>query len=170
MNNNLLLSLTESIISRDFCVATYYVNLPPGSDPYEKAKNMAVGQTIGTWIPVPGITEEMRQNYMGKIVNIYDLQPDDLESPIPAGSGLEHYIFQIAYPVVVQEKILVALHNRARKKQPLAQIFLQKLFLQVLESQKTGHSDPLPEKMVDDRINFCVNIGVFFLHPVCQLP
>ena len=63
MNNNLLLSLTESIISRDFCVATYYVSLPPGSDPYEKAKNMAVGQTIGTWIPVPGITEEMRQNY-----------------------------------------------------------------------------------------------------------
>ena len=99
MNNNLLLSLTESILSRDFCVATYYVSLPPGSDPYEKAKNMAVGQTIGTWIPVPGITEEMRQNYMGKIVNIYDLQPDDLESPIPAGSGLEHYIFQIAYPV-----------------------------------------------------------------------
>ena len=36
---------------------------------------------------------------MGKIVNIYDLQPDDLESTIPAGSGLEHYIFQIAYPV-----------------------------------------------------------------------
>ena len=45
MNNNLLLSLTESILSRDFCVATYYVSLPPGSDPYEKAKNMAVGQT-----------------------------------------------------------------------------------------------------------------------------
>ena len=56
------------------------------------------------------------------------------------------------------------------REQPLAQIFLQKLFLQVLESQKTGHSDPLPEKMVDDRINFCVDIGVFFLHPVCQLP
>ena len=29
MNNNLLLSLTESILSRDFCVATYYVSLPP---------------------------------------------------------------------------------------------------------------------------------------------
>ena len=38
MNNNLLLSLTESILSRDFCVATYYVSLPPGSDPYEKSQ------------------------------------------------------------------------------------------------------------------------------------
>lgn len=98
MENSLLFSLSETIVSKDFCVASYYVELPPRSDPYEKAKKMAVGQTIGTWIPVPGITDEMRRKYMGKIVNIYDLQPDDLNHPVQGHDSPQHYIFQIAYP------------------------------------------------------------------------
>lgn len=98
MENHVLFSLSESIVSKDFCIASYYVSLPPGSDPYEKAKNIAVGQTIGTWIPVPGITDDMRRNYMGRIINIYDLEPDDLNRSISDQSEFQHYIFQIAYP------------------------------------------------------------------------
>ena len=61
MKPDLLHALPEQIYIEDYVTATYYLELSPTENPYEKARNMAIGQTVGTWLPVPGITEEMKR-------------------------------------------------------------------------------------------------------------
>lgn len=39
------------------------------SNVIEKFGNFAVGQTVGTWIKVPGITEEMIKNYQARVIS-----------------------------------------------------------------------------------------------------
>ena len=57
MKQEQIYSLREQLNQDDYLVASYYIELSPDVDPYEKAKTFAVGQTIGTWVPVPGITD-----------------------------------------------------------------------------------------------------------------
>ena len=63
-------------------IASYYIKLPKEVDVIKKASTLAVGQTIGTWIPIPGITDEIREKYMGKVVNIFDIPALDLATQI----------------------------------------------------------------------------------------
>lgn len=91
-------NLYEDIREKDYVIASYYMELFPREDPYEKAKKFAVGQTIGTWVPVPGITEEMREKYMGKVIQIYDIPPADLSVQMEK-EEIWPYIIQIAYPM-----------------------------------------------------------------------
>ncbi|MBQ1383162.1 MAG: hypothetical protein IIY73_04545 [Solobacterium sp.] len=94
-NKNFL--LPETVQKEDVVVATYYIELPPETDIVQKAVSLAVGQTIGTWVPIPGITEEIRDKYMGKVVNIFDVPPMELDGSCPDKMG---YLIQIAYPTV----------------------------------------------------------------------
>ncbi len=98
MKQEQIYTLRENIRDSEYLIASYYIELPAGTDPYEKAKTFAVGQTIGTWVPVPGITDEMRDAYMGKVVQIFDVPPADLSAQMPQTES-SSYIFQIAYPV-----------------------------------------------------------------------
>lgn len=90
--------LREEANEKELLIASYYIELPSKSDPYEKAKTFAVGQTIGTWVPVPGITQEMQAVHMGKVIQIFDLPPADLSSQVNEDEK-NGYIFQIGYPV-----------------------------------------------------------------------
>jgi len=51
---------------------------------------------VGTWIPVPGVTEEMRQKHMGRVAGIFDVPPSELTTQ--AGEGKRSYLIQIAFP------------------------------------------------------------------------
>lgn len=90
-------ALNESIRGRDFVLASYYIELLKEDNVVEKAVSIAAGQTVGTWVPVPGITDEMRDNHMGKVVNIIDLPPCDLISQVQTEKVA--YLLQLAYPV-----------------------------------------------------------------------
>lgn len=71
--DSLLYTLSETVHKQNYAVATYHISLPKEVDVLKKAAALAVGQTIGTWIPIPGITEEIREKYMGKVgFNSYD--------------------------------------------------------------------------------------------------
>lgn len=87
--------LSEESFEGDYIIASYFYIAKPGEDIYEKAKSFAVGQTIGTWVPVPGITAEMKQRYGGKLVNIYDIPPVELTTDLPEET---YHIIQIAFP------------------------------------------------------------------------
>ena len=78
MENISPVSLPESVFEDDYIIATYYYKSQPGIDVYEKAKSFAIGQTLGTWLPVPGITDEMKMKYGGKVAAIYDIPPAEL--------------------------------------------------------------------------------------------
>lgn len=96
---NDLFSLHEQIHNDNYLLATYYIELPRDSDVSEKAASMAVGQTIGTWIPVPGITGAMRETHMGQVVAIQEYPPQELMSRTMTDEPVS-YTIQIAYPVV----------------------------------------------------------------------
>ena len=86
----------EQVREENYVIASYYIKLPAGVDPYRKAQDLAVGQTIGTWVPIPGITDEIRAKYMGKVVSIFDIPPCEL-TPQEPEDGM-NYLFRIAYP------------------------------------------------------------------------
>ena len=94
--DSVLFSLAETIRTQNYVIATYYIDLPAEEDIIKKASLLAVGQTIGTWVPIPGITDEIREKYMGKVINIFDVPPTEL---VPQQeSERQAYIIQIAYP------------------------------------------------------------------------
>ena len=93
-----LYSLPENIRDKEYITATYYIKLNKDTDIMAKAASLAVGQTIGTWLPVPGITDEIREKHMGKVVQIYDVPSLDLSTQVTAEES--QYLLQIAYPVI----------------------------------------------------------------------
>lgn len=98
MNRNKIFALNEEIRKKDYVLATYYIELDKDIDVMAKASAMAIGQTVGTWIPVPGITEEMQEHHMGKVVSIIDIPPYELSTQIDAEKC--SYLIQIAYPCI----------------------------------------------------------------------
>lgn len=96
--DSVLYTLPENIRSKNYVIASYYIKLSRDTDVLSKAASLAIGQTIGTWIPIPGITEEIREKYMGKVVNVFDIPSLDLETQVE--SDLQEYVIQIAYPTV----------------------------------------------------------------------
>ena len=72
----------------DFIVATYLIFCPDGRDVLQKAGNFAVGQTVGTWVPVPGVSEDMVRRFQGRVVSLYAV-----------GGGEEgRYLLRVAFP------------------------------------------------------------------------
>ena len=87
--------LSESVRGEDYLLATYYLELPADADVLAKAASYAVGQTIGTWVEVPGVTAEMRERYLGRVVTVLEVPPVDLTTQTGETSG---YLVQIALP------------------------------------------------------------------------
>ena len=87
--------LGETVRGEDYLLATYYLDMPSGDDVLAKAASYAVGQTIGTWVEVPGVTPEMRDRYLGRVVTVLEAPPVDLATQAGENSG---YFVQIALP------------------------------------------------------------------------
>ena len=65
-------------MSRSELVATYLAELPTDR-PEAAAEAFATGQSIGTWVPVPGISDEMRRLHGARVVEVSRTgAPDDL--------------------------------------------------------------------------------------------
>ncbi|MCM3747049.1 RuBisCO large subunit C-terminal-like domain-containing protein [Paenibacillus pasadenensis] len=92
-------TLMEEAKDGDYVIATYYMALRAGDDIVKKAAALAVGQTLGTWLPVPGIDDAMRERHMGRVVNIYDVPPSELTSPQDADKQ-QAYLVQLAFPSI----------------------------------------------------------------------
>ncbi|MHB8064062.1 MAG: hypothetical protein ACYDG2_15790 [Ruminiclostridium sp.] len=65
MKNEQLFSLMENIKDENYIIATYYVELKHDESIVKKASAFAIGQTLGTWVAVPGINDAMREKHMG---------------------------------------------------------------------------------------------------------
>lgn len=96
--DSVLFTLSESIHRQNYVIASYYIEIPKEIDVLKKAAALAIGQTIGTWIPIPGITDEIREKYMGKVVNVFDVPSLELATQVDV--AVRKYIIQIAYPAV----------------------------------------------------------------------
>lgn len=98
MKQEYMFALNETARQKDYAIATYYLELPKTVSAMAKASAMVIGQTVGTWVPVPGITDEMREKHMGRVVNVIDIPPSDLEGQTENDPCA--YLIQIAYPTV----------------------------------------------------------------------
>jgi 2,3-diketo-5-methylthiopentyl-1-phosphate enolase len=86
----------EDLQDKGFVIASYFVELPARTDFIAKAASFAVGQSVGTWTEVPGITREMLEHHMARIVAVYDFPPIELTTQLPEGQRAA--IVQIAFP------------------------------------------------------------------------
>ncbi|MCD8083896.1 MAG: RuBisCO large subunit C-terminal-like domain-containing protein [Clostridiales bacterium] len=96
--DSVLYTLSETIHKENYVIATYHIVLPKEVDIMKKASTLAIGQTIGTWIPIPGITDEIREKNMGKVVNVFDIPSMELSTQL--GEEDRSYLIQIAYPAL----------------------------------------------------------------------
>jgi 2,3-diketo-5-methylthiopentyl-1-phosphate enolase len=62
--------------ARQELVATYLAELP-SDNPGDTAEAFATGQSIGTWLPVPGITPRMRRLYGARVAEVRVAQADE---------------------------------------------------------------------------------------------
>ncbi|MDR0417062.1 MAG: hypothetical protein LBH76_07080 [Propionibacteriaceae bacterium] len=88
--------LPEAIDDQDFVIATYYCAAKPTSQMVKLAAALAVEQTTGTWIKVPGETKEVRQRCIGRVVGVYETPSH--QAFIPPETTERHFIIRIAYP------------------------------------------------------------------------
>jgi 2,3-diketo-5-methylthiopentyl-1-phosphate enolase len=81
-------------VSRSELVATYLAELP--SDGTEAAAEaFATGQSIGTWLPVPGISEEMRRLHGARVVGVSRDRPAEELGGEASG---DLWVLKVAFP------------------------------------------------------------------------
>lgn len=88
----------EDVRTKDYLLATYYLELDAESDVLAKTTAFAVGQTVGTWIDVPGLTPELRARHEGRVVRVLEAPPVDVRSQ--AEGEVHGFFVQLALPTV----------------------------------------------------------------------
>jgi 2,3-diketo-5-methylthiopentyl-1-phosphate enolase len=94
--DELAFAYAEDLVGKEYVTATYYLEIESDVDIVARAASFAVGQSVGTWTPVPGVTREMLERHMARIVAIYDVPPVELQPDLPAGKRA--FFIQIAFP------------------------------------------------------------------------
>lgn len=95
---SLPIALPDGVDYNDYIIGTYYCSFPKGVPVSKLAPALAVEQSTGTWLPVPGETAEVKRKYVAKVIGVYETP--DYEFEVPADTSDRHYIIQIAYPEV----------------------------------------------------------------------
>ncbi|MDR2478496.1 MAG: hypothetical protein LBD48_04190 [Treponema sp.] len=78
-------------LDHDFLIATYLVSGTAWENILLKAGNFVVGQSVGTWIAVPGISSEMVDNYQGRVIQ--------LENAGLSARGEQRFLLRAAFPL-----------------------------------------------------------------------
>jgi 2,3-diketo-5-methylthiopentyl-1-phosphate enolase len=78
----------ESVADGAYVIATYLAYGLDEAAALKRAGNFATGQTVGTWLPLPGVTRSMVEEYQARVVGCY-----------PAGGGAEPvFLLRVAFP------------------------------------------------------------------------
>lgn len=94
---SLPIALPEAVDLEDFVLATYVAQYPARIDVHRLAPAIAIEQSTGTWVPVPGETPEVRARHIARVMGIYEAP--DYEWALP-NAPERAYLVQIAYPAV----------------------------------------------------------------------
>ena len=90
------IALPEGIDMENHVVATYWVQADTNMDMALMGQVLAIEQTTGTWLPVPGETPDVRAKHVAKVIGVFEAPyyeyglPEDIKS--------REYILQIAFP------------------------------------------------------------------------
>jgi len=85
----------EVSLDNDYVIATYYIKSRT-SDVVTLAVAMADEQSTGTWVTVPGETEQIKIDFGARVLNIFEAP--DYEFEVPKDVDERDYFVQIGYP------------------------------------------------------------------------
>lgn len=92
----IIYKMPEGIDHERFIIATYYCATKPSTNMVKFAAALAIEQTCGTWLKVPGETPEVRERAIGRVVGIYETP--SYQIAIPPEVTERNFIIRIAYP------------------------------------------------------------------------
>jgi len=92
------MALPEGVDEKEYLIGTYLVSYPKAVPVPKLAPALAIEQSTGTWVPVPGETPEVRRAHVAKVVGIYEVP--DYEWMVPFEVEQRNYIIQVAFPQV----------------------------------------------------------------------
>ena len=86
----------EALEKDRFAIATYYCATKATTNSLKFAVALAIEQTCGTWLKVPGETQEVRERSIGRVVGVYETP--SYQIGIPSDIDKRHFIIRIAFP------------------------------------------------------------------------
>ena len=92
------ITLPECIDMENHVIATYWVQAEKAMDMSIMGQVLAIEQTTGTWVPVPGETPEIRAKHVAKVIGVYEAP--FYEYAVPPEVINRQYIIQVAFPSV----------------------------------------------------------------------
>ncbi len=95
---SLPLALPDGVDYDEYLVGTYLASFPASVPIPTLAPALAIEQSTGTWVPVPGETPQVRCQHVAKVIGVYEVP--DLEFAVPPTLETRNYILQIAFPQV----------------------------------------------------------------------
>jgi len=95
---SLPLALPDGVDYDEYLIGTYLASFPASVPIPRLAPALAIEQSTGTWVPVPGETPEVRCRHVAKVIGVYELP--DFEFTVPPGVETRNYVIQIAFPQV----------------------------------------------------------------------
>ncbi|MFP3318330.1 MAG: RuBisCO large subunit C-terminal-like domain-containing protein [Thermoplasmata archaeon] len=97
-------SMPEGINREDYVIGTYLLITKRNWRIRELTRALAIEQSTGTWLPVPGETPEVRMRSVAKVVGIYEIP--DYEVEVPEDVKERSYVVRIAFPFINFDKQL----------------------------------------------------------------
>ncbi len=102
MKNDELLSqpvaLPDGVDYDEYIIGTYIVTYPSFFPLPKLAPMLAIEQSTGTWVPVPGETAEVRRQHIAKVIGVYEIP--DFEFELPGDVKERNWFVQMAFPEV----------------------------------------------------------------------
>ncbi|HEY72233.1 MAG: ribulose 1,5-bisphosphate carboxylase [Chloroflexi bacterium] len=95
---SLPLALPDGVDYDEYLIGTYLASFPASVPIPSLAPALAVEQSTGTWVAVPGETPEVRARHVAKVIGVYEVP--DLEYTVPPKLETRNYIIQMAFPQV----------------------------------------------------------------------
>jgi 2,3-diketo-5-methylthiopentyl-1-phosphate enolase len=95
---SLPIALPDGVDYDEFVIGTYVVSYPAAIPVAKLAPALAIEQSTGTWVPVPGETPEVRRQHVAKVIGVYEVP--DYEWMVPPNVAERQYVIQIAFPEV----------------------------------------------------------------------
>lgn len=92
------LALPDGVDYDEYLIATYLASFPAEMPIPLLSMALAVEQSTGTWVAVPGETPEVRRHHVAKVLGVYEVP--DYEFVVPPSVETRNWIIQVAYPQV----------------------------------------------------------------------
>ncbi|MHA1359131.1 MAG: RuBisCO large subunit C-terminal-like domain-containing protein [Candidatus Helarchaeota archaeon] len=96
---SMAMALPEGVDFEEYVIATYFGEVPANMGiSWKLAQAIAIEQSTGTWVAVPGETPEVRRRHVAKVLSVTQIPDYEHERPGPKEEPYRTYVLQIGFP------------------------------------------------------------------------